>query len=110
VTGNTVVANNIGVVLETCSNSIISGNSVQIIGDNSLSATGYGIRLQGTTAYSNVTGNTCLDSSTVTTTTGVSFASGGVVTYSAAVANVTQDFNTNVNISAGTGVISANNI
>jgi hypothetical protein len=57
-----------------------------------------------------VTANTCLDSSTGITTTGVSFASGGVVTYSAAVANVTQDFNTNVNISAGTGVISANNI
>jgi parallel beta-helix repeat protein len=110
VTGNTVVANNVGIVLEECSNSIISGNSVELIGDGSVSATGQGIRLAGTTEYSNVTANTCLDSSTGITTTGVSFAAGGVVTYSAAVANVTQDFNTNVNISAGTGVISANNI
>jgi parallel beta-helix repeat protein len=110
VTGNTVVANNVGIILEECSNSIISGNSVELIGDGSLSANGQGIRLAGTTEYSNVTANTCLDSSTGITTTGVSFASGGVVTYSAAVANVTQDFNTNVNISAGTGVISANNI
>jgi parallel beta-helix repeat protein len=110
VTGNTVVANNAGMTLTECSNSIVSGNSVQLIGDGSLSANGWGIRLSGTTEYSNVTGNTCLDSSSGITTTGVVFASGGVVTYSAAIANVTQDFNTNVNISAGTGVISANNI
>ena len=110
VTGNTVVANNVGIVLTECNNSVVSGNSVELVGDGSVGATGWGIRLSGTTEYTNITGNACLDSSTGITTTGVSFASGGVVTYSAAIANVTQDFDTNITISTGTGVISANNI
>jgi hypothetical protein len=105
VTGNTVVANNNGVILNECNNSIISGNSVQLIGDGSLGANGYGIRLS-TISYSNVTGNTCLDSSTGMTTAGVSF---DTVTYSAVVANVTQNFDTSVP-SSGTGNVFANNI
>ena len=109
VTGNTVVANNVGIVLEVSSNSIISGNSVELIGDGSLSANGQGIRLAGITEYSNVTANTCLDSSSGITTTGISFASGNAVTNSAAVANVTQGFNTSVT-AAGTNNVSANNI
>lgn len=72
-------------------------------------STGFGIRTSGACSYLSVTGNTAYYSNTgITTTVGVSF--GGTTTYSGAWNNVTEGFGTNVNVGAGTGVVSANNI
>lgn len=109
VTGNVGYSNSVGCVLTDCSNSLVSGNTFQLFGTSGTN--GYGVRLSGTSAYNNINGNTVwYSASGITNTTGVSFASGGIVTYSAAVGNVTHGCTTNVNISTGTGCISANNI
>lgn len=107
VTGNSVLTGAVGIVLSDCQNSVVSGNAVEI--SNTSGATGYGVRVTGVSAYSAISSNSVrYSSSGITTTVGVSF--GSSVTYSGAWNNVTQGFGTNVNIGAGTGNASANNI
>jgi hypothetical protein len=108
VTGNSVSAGAVGIVLTDCNSSVICGNSVEVT--NTSGSAGYGVRLSGTCSYINVSGNALYYSASgLTTTIGVSFAP-TTITYSGAWNNVTRGFTTNVNVSTGTGNVSANNI
>jgi hypothetical protein len=108
VTGNSVSAGAVGIILTDCNSSVICGNSVEIT--NTSGSSGYGVRLTGTCSYVSVSGNSVYYSASgLTTTIGVVFAP-TTVTYSGAWNNVTRGFTTNVNVSTGTGNVSANNI
>jgi hypothetical protein len=107
ITGNRAKATNAGIIVDSATHVSVCGNSVEI--DGTTGTTGYGIRTSSTCSYISVTGNTAYYSASgITTTVGISF--GGTTTYSGAWNNVTQGFGTNVNVGAGTGVASANNI
>ena len=108
VTGNSVLAGAVGVILTDCNNSTITGNTVEIT--NTSGANGWGVRLSGTGEYNCVSSNAIKYSATgITTLLGVTFAS-PTITYSGAWNNVTQGFTTPVSIGAGTGNVAANNI
>jgi hypothetical protein len=107
VSGNSILAGSAGIILTDCNNSVVSGNSIEII--NTTGSSGWGVRLSGSSSYVNVNGNSVYYSTSgITTTIGISFAS--TVTYSSSWSNITRGFTTPVNLSTGTGNLSANNI
>lgn len=107
VSGNRARGRNTAFNLDNATHVAVSGNSAEIYGTSG--STGFAFRTTGTCSYLGFTGNTAYYSNTgITTTVGVSF--GGTTTYSGAWNNTTEGFGTNVNVGAGTGVVSANNI
>lgn len=109
ISANSVQAPAVGIQVIDGQSVAITGNSVRLTTDSG-AATGYAIRVAGTSYGCVVSGNALYDDSTLTASNATSFQS--TVTYSGVFGNVGSKFTaaTKFNISTGTGNAAANNI